>query len=221
MTKEERKDFQDMVQTGKIQSLIPEFKPFWTKMDQDGDLEHICPRIEENIPKMSSSPNPRVKFNLLNVLYAYCYSLRFYYGNCETENILQFASLVFAISHNLSQNTNFDSADQALDMARAQVDLHPEYSVSPQMTKDVKKDVYLMVKGPDHRLWHNKDYYILAGLSQLKRILAKVVKKLKKEDEKVLKDSVDRDLVKRSAKKIEFYLSWAKEFGRCEFDLIR
>lgn len=229
MTKEERKDFEAMVESGKIESFIPKFKPFWEnkerlvqEINEAEKLEQYCPEIEKKkLPPLSGlhkAPSPSVKFNLLNVLYAYCYSLRFYFGDVHSDsNCLPFVNLCFLLSLNLSANANFDSADQALESAGGQVSAHPKFSVSQKLTKDTKKDVYLVVQGPSKS---KQDYYLLAALSDLKKALEKAAKLLKKVPKEDQPPELSRDTVKRSVKKLEFYLSWVQDFSR-EFDLIR
>ena len=96
--------------------------------------------------------------------------------------------------------------------------------------RNVKKDVYELVKGPTGE----DNFYILAALSDMKTVFEATVKDLKKgsksnknieaikaEDEEELpawlsekqqKPELELSRVRKHLKKIEFYLSWTQDF---------
>ena len=98
--------------------------------------------------------------------------------------------------------------------------------------RNVKKDVYELVKGPTGE----DNFYILAALSDMKTVFEATVKDLKKgsksnknievikaEDEEELpawlsekqqKPELELSRVRKHLKKIEFYLSWTQDFYR-------
>ena len=96
--------------------------------------------------------------------------------------------------------------------------------------RNVKKDVYELVKGPTGE----DNFYILAALSDMKTVFEATVKDLKKgsksnKNTEVIKADVEEELpawlsekqqkpelelsrVRKHLKKIEFYLSWTQDF---------
>ena len=96
--------------------------------------------------------------------------------------------------------------------------------------RNVKKDVYELVKGPTGE----DNFYILAALSDMKAIFEATVKDLKKSSksnknievikaddeeelpawlsEKQQKPELEHTRVRKHLKKIEFYLSWTQDF---------
>ena len=61
-----------------------------------------------------TSPSPCVKYNVLNVLAAYCYTARFYNGEIQSTPSESSSTLV-NLSSNLSHNHTFESAAMAVE----------------------------------------------------------------------------------------------------------
>jgi hypothetical protein len=143
--------------------------------------------------------------------------------------------MCLTLSGNLGANQNFDTADQALESAATNVNIHNKWAVDPKVTREAKKDVYKVIRGPSAA---QKNFYLLAALSDMKIIFELCIKLLKKAaagekkkiqlgqlapwklDEKRREIVLDPKEVKRCLRKIEFYLSWANEHGK-EYDMIR
>ena len=114
-----------------------------------------------------------------------------------------------------------------MEAAASEVNNHQFLAISLEFSRNVKKDVVEIVKGPTGE----DNYYILAALSDLKNQFEKTLKDLKKGAKEPVKDkreessnlpiwlrSVERkpdlslDLVKKHSKKVDFYLSWTEQF---------
>jgi len=245
LTKEEKRDFERALQSGKINELVPEFEPWWKprkrpaviEVSQEDEQPRLIPPILTAIPLLSSltrtPPNDKaVAYCLLNALYAYCYGARFFQGQhgCEDSSVA-FACLALDLSSSLSANATFSDVDSALESAAQAVNVKNRWAVSPQMTRGTKRDVVTLVSG-------GRDF-ALAALSDLHSGLvsgAKALSKRKKmktapssdappwQRENVsllLEDSWKSSDMKKAAKKIEFYLSWTLENSQGGDHLLR
>jgi len=125
---------------------------------------------------------------------------------------------------------NFDLADTAVEAAASEVNNHQWLTISLEHSRNVKKDVYELVKGPTGQ----DNFFILSALSDMKTVFEATIKDLKKGtkssknievrktadeeglpgwlSEKQQKPELDLVRVRKHLKKIEFYLSWAQDF---------
>jgi len=247
LSKEEKKQFDELIKSGDLASILPEYTPWWNvKVEvakirdlndpEDESYKKRCPKIELNIPNfntMCSKPSAYLKFGLLNVIYGYAYAVKYFSGDYKDE-FLEFVEIVQLLSKNLS-GQNFELADTAVEAAASEVNNHQFLAISLQFSREVKKDVVEIVKGPTG----NDDYYLLAALSDLKSQFERAAKQLKKMGKDTVEDSrnslsdnlpvwlrttqrkpdLNLILVKKNIKKIEFYLSWTKQFHREFTDL--
>jgi len=239
LSKEERKQFDELVKSGDLASVLPEYEPWWkvkVKVPKIKDLadpddesyKENCPEVNQSIVNFNTickSPSVYLKYGLLNVLYAYAYAVKYFSGDYKDE-FCEFIEIVQLLSKNLDGH-NFELADTAVESAASEVNNHQFLTISLEFSRNVKKDVVDIVKGPTG----DDNYYILAGLSDLKRQFEKTIKFLKKRKPEEIPSqttdsanlpiwlrSVERkpdlklDLVKKHLKKVEFYLSWSQQF---------
>ena len=209
LTKEERRDFEKLVNSGDIDKVVPKFEPWWSsKIDEkliqevgeenkvDIELKMRCPTIESNVASFhtifKATPSPMIKFGLLNVLYSYAYGVLFFCGDHGSKtNLFKFVELLLTLSDNLGKAANFDNADSSLESAASNVNIHNFWTISPKFTRDVKKDVFKIIQGPSKRM---KNFYIHSALSDLNRLLTKAAKSKKSGEDSNDFDKVKTDL---------------------------
>ena len=240
LSKDEKKQFDELIKSGDLASILPEFIPWWKvkvevpKIRDLSDPEDIsymegCPELMSNIPDFNlicQKPSSYLKFGLLNIMYGYAYAVKYFSGDFKDE-YSEFVEIVQLLAKNLS-GQNFELADTAVEAAASEVNNHQFLAISLQFSREVKKDVVEIVKGPTG----NDDYYLLAALSDLKRQFELTVKYLKKGSKDSCQDVKNSDsanlpiwlrsaqrkpdlnlsVVKKHLKKVEFYLSWTKQF---------
>ncbi|TRY70810.1 hypothetical protein TCAL_01232, partial [Tigriopus californicus] len=234
LSDQERLEFEKLVQTGDIQKLIPDFQPWWSltvksklvqELDDPDELEQFqgrCPPLPEKIPPLRQltqmAPASCVKYNLVNVIFAYVYGVR-YFMDDHLANPLAFTEAVLNLSGNLAQNEAFESADKALAAASLQVTHHEHLAMSQDFTLLCKKDVFQIIQGPcPNYSW----YYLLSALGDLKQALKLGAKALKTSTIKTDKlgqtlrtaQPVYVRLVKKAILKIDFYLSFVKDHNQ-------
>ena len=233
LTEEEREQFSQLARAGDVSSVLPEFQPWWEQKPdsrkirdlsepEDEGYKAACPRLAGDIPEFSSlcgKPSEFIKFGIFNILYAYAYGVKFLLGDYEEETA-DFVYLVQLLSKNLSGH-NYSDVDTALESAASEVNNHQDLIISLQFSREVKKDVIEIIRGPG--VIGSENYYVLAALSDLRQMFSKTAKSLKKQDPIAppqhlpawLHTNNKPDLklseVKRNMKKIEFYLSWSQD----------
>ena len=133
-----------------------------------------------------------------------------------------------SLSGNL-RGQNFESADTALEAAASQVSHHQDLAISLKFSREVKKDVLDIIRGPSG----SDSFYTLSALSDLIDQFKKCSKYLKN-PEKTKKSNKENNLphwmrqdhreptlnhedVKKHLKKLEFYLSWSNVHHQSEF----
>ena len=264
----EKIEFQKLVETGEIQKFIPEFVPWWDHnfneskllIDDVGNIntnmlrtEAYIKSMQEKIPQVTfdsiehmsklmghRKPSMNIKFNILNVVYAYAYAMKYFRGD-HFEYHMAFIEMCFLLSGNLRENQNFDSSDLAIESAASSVNQHSMISISPEFTKRIKHDVIKIIKGPSEKFVSKdagilQNIFLLAALTDLSRVFKLYASKSKSSsgsvetgskppDFKFLDSKFDNGLfsdnrdikinlsqVKKVIKKLEFYLSWVMSY---------
>ena len=237
LTPDERRQFSELLSSGDVTSVLPEWNPWWSVMtqtkkireiDEPEDMSHFerCPKLVSNIPDFTLKTTPVLKFGLLNILYGYAYAVKYLHGDLS-DSYMELVNIVQILSGNL-RGQNYDSADTALEAAASEVNHHQSLAISLKFSREVKKDVLNIIRGPSG----SDNYYTLSALSDLVHQFKKSCKHLKnplkekksnkenklphwlrQEEEPMLK----HEDVKKQLKKIEFYLSWTKANHESEF----
>ena len=238
LTAEERRQFSELLSSGDVTSVLPDWSPWWSVQTQvkkirepnePEDTSHLerCPKLVSNIPDFSLKTSPVLKFGLLNILYGYAYAVKYLHGDLS-DSYLELVNIVQMLSGNL-RGQNFDNADTALEAAASEVNQHQTLAISLKFSREVKKDVLSIIRGPSG----SDNFYTLSALSDLVDQFKKSCKNLKNPD-KAKKSNKENKLppwlrhgqdepalkhedVKKHQKKIEFYLSWTKANHQSEF----
>jgi len=194
LTESERKDFEAIVQSDDVNTLIPTYSPWWENKCKAPLIEEIphsssatassssstasiprriteCPDIVPVITDFSQistkPPAACVNNNLINVLAAYTSTIRFFLAD-HLDTPHEAASYIIAICANLKTNANFDEPTAAIDSICYEA--HNEGFNSDHIDVDViKKDVDFITEGSDPA--KPSTTYILAALSDVHRLL--------------------------------------------------
>ena len=109
----------------------------------------------------------------------------------------------------------------------SEVSNHQHLAVSLKFSRDVKKDVLDIVRGPSG----SDSYYVLAAVSDMVEMFKRCAKNLKQKSKGSNRKNtntttnlpawfnhhqyspeLDSEQVKKHAKKLEFYLSWSRDY---------
>ncbi|XP_030074122.1 zinc finger HIT domain-containing protein 2 [Microcaecilia unicolor] len=160
------------------------------------------PPIPATIPRLSTltqTPSPLVPFSVVNVLYAYTFSLKLYNGDLSEDLMLQeFCETVLGVSGVLNSRQIFSSTAEAMQ-AGVQAVLAGRYTSDPEGPSEAMKSVAHVLMGENKASQKN---YTLAALSHLAGLLRNAKKLVEKECKKKLFEA---------QKKCEFLLAWANE----------
>ncbi|KDR12142.1 zinc finger HIT domain-containing protein 2 [Zootermopsis nevadensis] len=239
LTPTEKQEFYDMLQSGDASQLVVSWEPWWLfrkqkTLIQDVETEQVsphpvyeanCPTVKNDVPLLSQISKtvaaPCVKYNILNVLGAYCYTTRFMNGEhhsmpAEASNIL------VNLSANLNFNHTYDSAVLALEAVAHEVVHYVWLGGSQESVICMKNDIECILTGPEDS---NCSFYLKASLSDIYRLMSKAkhsksidpsaVKKTgeftKRFKEHSLPSFVQKDKLRLVIKKLEYYLSWSRD----------
>lgn len=172
-----------------------------------GSAASGVPKVSTKIPKLSSlcaNPSPLVCFGLVNVLYAYTFTLRLF--NNDTDSLIQeFCDMMIFLSEALNSGRVFNSIQDALDSGRTLVVnggyLDKEDPLAPDRALEA---VAHITAGRDEK---DSTGYCLAALSQLRSVLSQARKSLTKDGE----EGERRQKYFLANKKCEFFQAWTLE----------
>ncbi|KFB43759.1 AGAP001270-PA-like protein [Anopheles sinensis] len=159
LTGAEKEEFQSLVENGDIIKILPSLNCWWTqehKVDliqpvdgtsaQEKQLLSACPRVWDKIPNFADlfnkEPSPTVRFNIANVLAAYSFVYRYFYGDMHG-NALEAADCLIGIALNLKKNAVFDSEAMAVESVTSEclVEKLPTDNTTTSVLKDHKESM--------------------------------------------------------------------------------
>lgn len=176
-----------------------------SKVQSNKTLRSQIPPISAKIPPLhtlSSKPSPLVRYNLINALYGYTFSLCLFNGDFS-EMLLEFCQAVLAISEGLGGGRVFSSVPEALDAGIRAVSAGGYYDrEDPLASLRAVEAVAHILTGESRE---DAAGYSLSALSQLRAALSKAKASVPKEDERT------RRMYFQAGKKCEFFQSWVIE----------
>ncbi|XP_045163434.2 zinc finger HIT domain-containing protein 2-like [Mercenaria mercenaria] len=230
LTDQEKKEFQVMVGDGRLGNLVEIWSPWWSASpslvtEVEDSLSgarspSAVPSILPDIPNISqilkSKPSADVKYNVINVLYVYCYVCRLHNGE-QVSMATECAADILALSDVLGQGHTCGSVDEAVQMCMKKlINQQNNYESSPHFNVSILKDIESIIAGTGE---NEPLKFLLAALSEICQILKKshknIAKKLKSEKFAAAKEKYNKSKAKyfQICKKCEFYLSWAQTYG--------
>ncbi|XP_051541856.1 uncharacterized protein LOC127433730 isoform X2 [Myxocyprinus asiaticus] len=221
----EKKDGQTNTSTGNIQEESIKRSTSEVKSELDTKKERIkkkeaskkdrpvkrsnfdVPPISAEIPHLctlSSNPSPLVRYNLVNALYGYTFSLCLFNGDIsEPEMLMEFCQAVLAISEGLGGGRVFSSVPDAIEAAITAVSAGGYfYRDDPSAPLRAVEAVAHILSGESRE---DNVRYSLSALSQLRAALKKAKASVPKENDQM------RRMYFQAWKKCEFFQSWVKE----------
>ncbi|XP_073685899.1 zinc finger HIT domain-containing protein 2 [Garra rufa] len=175
------------------------------KVKSDKSLRSSIPPISAKIPPLhtlTSNPSPLVRYNLINALYGYTFSLCLHNGDIS-EMFLEFCQAVLAISEGLGAGRVFNSVSEALDAGISAVSTGGYFDrEDPLASLRAVEAVAHILTGESRE---DAVGYSLSTLSQLRTALSKAKAAVPKEDERM------RRMYFQAGKKCEFFQAWVKE----------
>ncbi|XP_065114346.1 zinc finger HIT domain-containing protein 2 [Paramisgurnus dabryanus] len=165
------------------------------------------PPISAKIPPLhtlSSNPSPLVQYNLVNVMYAYTFTLCLFNGDIsEQEMLLEFCQVVLSISEVLGEGRVFNSVPEALEAGITAVSTSGHFDrKDPWAPLQAVKAVAHILSGENRQ---HAVGYSLSALSQLRSAFSKAKASVPKADERA------RRMFFQAGKKCEFFQSWLME----------
>ncbi|KAM9302121.1 zinc finger HIT domain-containing protein 2-like [Gastrophryne carolinensis] len=214
LTPEERDHFMQLLRSGGIGALVPEWRPWWHPEDRgQGRIQELPHQGEETphcrvpallsvIPPLSSlcpRPSPLVRYSVVSVLYSYAFSMLRHNGDLDI--LLDFTGTLLATSGALSTTAVYQSSALALRSAlRAACD--PQTGGDERLACSAMEATAHILQGDGSKR------YALAALSHLCRLLGRVCKHAR--EEKAVRKSAYA-----AKKKCLFLAAWVNENQAC------
>ncbi|XP_071698112.1 uncharacterized protein [Rutidosis leptorrhynchoides] len=221
LSTDEKKRFQRAVASGELSKFIQPWDPWWSKPsaktislsqkgtqliqpitphepDPSDPARDIPPGPETALPPVNSltstEPSPLLAIHLVDILYSYCFTLRLYNGDWESDPIGP-TMLVLNISKVLGQNgqpqTIFEALSYCLEMG------------GPQFGLGVIEDVVsLLSLGGDA---------LICGLCDLNRMMKAALKEVKMEKARDVNKIEMKGKLKSGERKVYFLMCWVHE----------
>ncbi|XP_051972323.1 zinc finger HIT domain-containing protein 2 [Xyrauchen texanus] len=203
--------------TGKVKSELGTKQELIKKKEASkkdrskSDVPPISAKIS-SLHTLSSNPSPLVRYNLVNALYGYTFSLCLFNGDIsEPEIVLEFCLGVLAISEALGGGRVFRSVPEAIEAGITAVSAGGYFdSDDPSAPLRAVEAVAHVLAGESRE---DTIGYSLSALSQMRAALNKAKASVAKEDKKM------RQMYFQAWKKCEFFQSWVKESPKVVRDL--
>lgn len=236
LTDQEKKEFQLMVGDGRLGSLVELWSPWWTvsiplvseiKESSASAKSSSVPNVSSEIANISqilkTKPSSDVKYNVINLLYTYCYVCRLHNGD-QVSMAAESADDIMTLSDVLGQGHTCRSVEEAVQLCMKKlINRKNNYESTPEFNVLLLKDVEKVVTGSGKC---DSLSYTLAALSEICQIFKKAhkyaLKKLKVEKISGLRDKYKKSKAKlfQVSKKCQFYLSWAQTYGMALCELV-
>lgn len=120
LSEEEEEEVKRAALRGELSEYIELWDPWWTRsplIEDNNSEEQTMPSILSSIPKLSSltkaTPAPSLKYDLLNLLYAYAFTNRFLNGELF-EDVTEACNIILQLSPVLSSKANYSSFSTAI-----------------------------------------------------------------------------------------------------------
>lgn len=226
LSTEEKKHFQRAVASGELSKLIEPWEPWWLKpsaraislspegtqrvqpiTNEEADplnkTYEVPPGPETALPPISkltsTEPSPLLAIHLVDILYSYCFTLRLYNGDWESDPVGS-TTVVLSISSVLGQNGQPETVSEALSYCLEQT-CSPAFRHmgGSQFGLGVLDDVVsLLSLGGDG---------LVCGLCDLHRMIKAGMKEVKME--KTHKEIKGK--LKSGERKVYFLMCWVHE----------
>lgn len=233
LNNDEKQEFEAFLMSGDVSQYIPMWTPWWEYVCDKRiiDLEELeahkckCPKILTDIKQFSQltskPPADCVQFNMMNILAAYVFIVRYFNGD-HMDFPKESSSFIFNLSLNVRKNENFDCFNLAINSVIMECS-RPELVImtDEENIEHIKPDVQSILGGPHST---ERKYYLMCALSEIHTIFEKAVthesaagasngefyKKFTEHQVTPLENVSNPDL-KKVLKKIEYFLSYAKD----------
>lgn len=209
LTADERKEFEDMISSGRIVSLIPDeekrdawwinFKPKLVSEDSDspssglGDRRDLINRLPQLSAICGREPSPYLKYCLINLFISYCYTCRLFNGDHRScaDEFLEELTLRCPV---VRDGTVFHDTGTALQhcLHELTIEQHITEAFARQLLEDVK--CILLDKNAVLELLSHMWFVVRTCLSCTR------LKESRKDNRLLLK-------------KMEYLIAWSKERG--------
>ncbi|BFZ17816.1 hypothetical protein BsWGS_20855 [Bradybaena similaris] len=243
LTKKEKEEFGRMLLDGRLARLIEIWTPWWrcqenhTLVKEQPRVVSPCeggrsmPDIIEDIPDISTllkngQPAIECRFDLINILYGYCFVSRIHNG-CHKECPVDSSQDLLDVSAVLRDQYRCGSTGDAIQKAFDDVYKSGKKSegVSKKFNLTVLEDVKILVSGPGQS---KSLTFMSAALSDfillLRTALVIIKKELKNHDHTESRNAAELKTLKsqvfKAEKKLMFLLSWIQQSGNSVQQLV-
>ncbi|XP_060206739.1 uncharacterized protein LOC132634728 [Lycium barbarum] len=230
LSTEEKKHFQRAVASGELSKLIKPWEPWWLKpsakyisLGRDGtqlvqplvrddtavdDPLHDIPLGPDSplpsVSKLSAAgPSPLLAVHLVDIVYSYCFTLRLYNGDWESDPIGS-ATVLLSVSSVLGQGGQPETVLEALSHCM-------EQTCSPAFRHMGGLQFALGLINDTITLLNLEGPALVCLLCDLRRLILQAEKDLKSEKPRKSRSSEIKTKLKSAERKVYFIMCWAHE----------
>ncbi|XP_056636801.1 zinc finger HIT domain-containing protein 2 [Diorhabda sublineata] len=229
LTETERQDFVSFLKSEDIANLIPSWQPWWLYHSKKVEVVEESEEYKNNCPKLcdikdfsaltSKTPAVCIKYNLINILTAYAFTVRYFNGE-HFDFPKESVSCMVTISLTLKRDQKFEDFETAVKSVEMEC-VNSDWIVSDsENIQTMRQDINNILNGPKKS---DATFYILCALSDLKNLLVKSLQTSENDEttggfsKQFTNDHFpsvkleEPDKVKHHVKKIDYFLSYAKD----------
>ncbi|GMP96764.1 hypothetical protein CsSME_00045265 [Camellia sinensis var. sinensis] len=208
LSAEEKKHFQRAVASGELSKLIEPWEPWWLKPSaRTISLSREGTRLVQPLAKQetlsSTEPSPLLAVHLVDIIYSYCFTLRLYNGDWQSDPIGS-ATVVLSVSSVLGQGGQPETVLEAVSHCL-------EQTCSPAFRHMGGLQFGLGVLDDVISLLSLGGSALVCLLCDLQRLIQAAEGELKSEKPRKSKKSEMRGKLKLAERKVFFILCWVHE----------
>lgn len=177
-TDDERQDFVAFLKSEDVSKLIPSWQPWWlyrddskvTELNSMEDFKSKCPKVgdvKDFASVTAKVPANCVKYNLINVLCAYAFTVRYFNGE-YLDFCNEAVATLATVSAALKKGQNFEEYDTAVKSVEQECIITEWICTDSENFALMRDDLEKILNGPNSQ---EKNFYVLCALTDFKNLL--------------------------------------------------
>ncbi|XP_023242358.1 zinc finger HIT domain-containing protein 2-like [Centruroides sculpturatus] len=220
LTKDEKDRFQEIVNSDEVETILPVWNPWWNI--RKPRVQELCSSEDRQLDIQPLSrltsrlPSECIKYNLVNVVYSYVYVAKKYNGDyCDFP--AETVGAILYLSPVLYTNANFNNVSEAVQYCIQKLCIgNGDFFLVREAAVELLKDVSSIFESIDPCVPEKSVINSLSDVIKLFREVKKCSGHFKNKS-KVL---IEKEKLKKSIKKLEYFISWSVEYNTCFQQLI-
>ncbi|XP_067141295.1 zinc finger HIT domain-containing protein 2 [Centruroides vittatus] len=213
LTKDEKDRFQEIVNSEEVETILPVWTPWWNirkpHVQELRSGEDRTPDVRPLSRLTSRLPSECVKYNLVNVVYGYVYVAKRYNGDYRDFPAETVGAIVY-LSPVLYTDVNFNNVSEAVQYCIQKLCLgNGDFRLVREAAVELLKEVSSIFESTDSCVPEKSVINSLLDMIKLFKEVKKCSGRFKNKSTVLF----EKEKLKKSIKKLEYFTSWSVEYS--------